>query len=69
MSQNAICRKAALIAVMALRDSVFVDLLTGAVYAFPKANVIPSKTYTRFLDVPVYDSPCLLVERSALAID
>ena len=52
-----------------LRDPVFVDLLTGAVYAFPKANVIPSKTYTRFLDVPVYDSPCLLVERSALAID
>ena len=51
-----------------LRDPVFVDLLTGAVYSFPKANVIPSKTYTRFIDVPVYDSPCLLAERSALEV-
>lgn len=50
-----------------LADPVFVDLLTGAVYAFPKANVLPSKTFTRLVDVPVYDSPCLLTERSAIA--
>jgi len=54
---------------MQLADPVFVDLLTGAVYAFPKANVLPSQTYTRLLDVPVYDSPCFLTERSALEID
>lgn len=49
-----------------LNDPVWVDLLTGRVYAFPKKNQIASSKYVRFLDVPVYDSPCLLTERSAL---
>ena len=50
----------------ALADPVFVDLLTGGVYAFPKENVIVSRTHTRIIDVPVYDSPCFLTERSAV---
>ena len=49
-----------------LRDPVWCDLLTGKVFAFPAENVIPCRTCVRYLDVPVYDSPCLLCERSAL---
>ena len=49
-----------------LADPVWVDLLTGRVYAFPRENIIVSAGVVRYLDVPVYDSPCLLVERSAL---
>ncbi len=52
----------------ALRDPVFVDLLTGGVYAFPKENVIVSDDCVRYLDVPVYDSPCLLAERSSIEL-
>ena len=49
-----------------LRDPVWCDLLTGRVYAFPAENVVPCRTCVRYLDVPVYDSPCLLCERAAL---
>ena len=52
----------------ALVDPVFVDLLTGGVYRFPKENVIVSQKYTRIIDVPVYDSPCFLTERSAIEV-
>ena len=47
-------------------DPVWVDLLTGRVYAFPRENVVPCRDRVRYLDVPVYDSPCLLCERSAV---
>lgn len=49
-----------------LRDPVWCDLLTGKVFAFPAENVIPCRACVRYLDVPVYDSPCLLAERAAL---
>ena len=47
-----------------LRDPVWVDLLTGRVYAFPRENVVPCRDRVRYIDVPVYDSPCLLTERN-----
>ena len=52
-----------------LRDPVWIDLLTGRVHAFPRENVIPCRDRVRYLDVPVYDSPCLIAERAALDID
>lgn len=51
-----------------LSDPVWVDLLTGDVYEFPRQNVKVSRTCVRYLRVPVYDSPCLLTERSAVGI-
>ena len=51
-----------------LKDPVWVDLFTGAVYAFPKKDVCVSANSTRYVNVPVYDSPCLLAERSALEL-
>ena len=49
-----------------LADPVWVDLLTGRVYDFPRENVIVSAGVVRYLDIPVYDSPCVLTERDAL---
>lgn len=52
-----------------LKDPVWVDLFTGRVYTFPKARQLAAKNGTvRFVDVPVYDSPCLLTERAALQL-
>jgi len=56
------------VAAKALVDPVWVDLFTGAVYAYPKENIVCGAACTRYLDVPVYDSPCLLTERSALVL-
>ncbi len=52
-----------------LHDPILCDLLTGRVYAFPQENIIVSAGVVRYLDVPVYDSPCLLAERSAIDFD
>ena len=52
----------------AMDDPVWVDLLTGRVYSFPKRRQIRHSAGVTLVDVPVYDSPCLLAERSALAI-
>ena len=49
-----------------LKDPVWVDLFTGRVYAFPKKDQLVAGDSVRFVNVPVYDSPCLLTERSAL---
>ena len=48
------------------KDPVWVDLMTGRVHDFPAKKVVRHSLGTMYLDVPVYDSPCLLAERSAL---
>ena len=45
-----------------LEDPVWVDLLTGKVFAYPKENMLRHKSGVTFVDVPVYDSPCALIE-------
>ena len=51
-----------------LKSPVWVDMLTGKVYEFPSRNVIKagSDGTCLYKMVPVYDSPCLLTELSAL---
>ena len=49
-----------------MKDPVWVDLLTGRIYAYPKGNMREVDGETFYIDVPVYDSPCLLTERAAL---
>ena len=51
-----------------MKDPVWVDLLTGRVYAVPPENVLSSESGTVYVDVPCYDSPTLLTERRVLAI-
>lgn len=49
-----------------LKEPVWVDLLTGRVYEYPANRQLVSRKSIRFVDVPVYDSPCLLTERSVI---
>ena len=49
-----------------IEDPVWIDLLTGRVYEFPKENVLVHSTGVTYIDVPAYDSPCVLSERSAI---
>lgn len=47
-------------------DPVLVDVRTGAVHDLPAANwSVQGSTYT-FEDIPVYDSPVLIADRSAI---
>ncbi len=49
-------------------DPVWVDLLTGDVREFPKCCMKACADGVVFINVPVYDSPCVLTERHALSI-
>ncbi len=49
-----------------LSNPVWVDLFTGAVYEIPEENVVQSGEFTRYIDIPVYDSPCVITERSVV---
>lgn len=51
-----------------LNDPVWVDLFTGRVYELPKSRQFAAHGTVRFIDIPVYDSPCVLTEKSALPL-
>ena len=51
-----------------LKDPVWVDLLTGRVYEFPKCDMIVHSSGVTFVNVPVYDSPCVLTERGVALV-
>jgi len=52
-----------------LKEPVWVDLFTGRVYALPPTCQLVARSGTiRFVNVPVYDSPCLITERTALPL-
>ena len=48
-------------------DPVWVDLMTGWVFELPAELQIEHSCGIDFADIPVYDSPCLLTERSAVS--
>ncbi len=50
------------------KDPVWIDLFTGRVYAFPKEKQIVVPAGVVFVDVPVYDSPCVLTDRSTVEV-
>ena len=51
-----------------LKDPVWVDLFTGAVYEVPAKQQIVHSCGISFVRIPVYDSPCILTECAALSI-
>lgn len=51
-----------------MKEPVWVDLFSGRVFEIPAANVLVHSCGVNFIDVPVYDSPCLIAERSDLQI-
>ena len=50
------------------KEPVWIDLFTGRVYAFPKEKQIVVPAGVVFVDVPVYDSPCVLTDRSTVEV-
>lgn len=52
-----------------LSAPVWVDLFSGAVYEFPEKWQIVHSTGVTLVNVPVYDSPCLIAPRDAIFID
>jgi hypothetical protein len=49
-----------------IKDPVWVDLVSGRVYAFPTARVKREGDTATFTEVPVYDAPVLLAEKAAV---
>ena len=49
-----------------LKEPVWVDLFTGAVYAIPAKRQLVHSCGVSLVCIPVYDSPCLVTERAAL---
>ena len=49
-----------------LKDPVWVDLFTGAVYEIPAARQIVHSCGVSLVRIPVYDSPTFVTERAAL---
>ncbi len=49
-----------------LRDPVWVDLMTGWVFLLDEERQIVHSCGVDFVEIPVYDSPCLVTERKAL---
>ena len=49
-----------------LKEPVWVDLFTGAVYEIPAKRQIVHSCGVSLVRIPAYDSPCLVTERAAL---
>ncbi|MBW3630744.1 MAG: hypothetical protein KY464_15810, partial [Gemmatimonadetes bacterium] len=49
-------------------DPVYVDLRTGAVYDIPEGSWSHDGTQHAFRDIPIYDSPVLIADRSTLRL-
>ena len=49
-----------------MKEPVWVDLFTGAVYEIPAKRQIVHKCGVSLVRIPAYDSPCLVAERVAL---
>ena len=53
-----------------LKEPVWIDLVTGAIYRIPERMVITLKSGTNFFeDVPYYDAPVVITERSLVMKD
>lgn len=48
---------------LAIREPVWVDLVSGRVYEIPAARVLRTGDFTVFRDIPVYDAPVLIAEK------
>ena len=47
-----------------IKEPVWVDLVSGAIYAFPAERVTREGGAAVFKDVPIYDAPALLAEKA-----
>ena len=53
---------------LAFRTPVWVDVVSGGVYEIPPERVSVSENATMFKDLPLYDAPVLIAEKSLLVL-
>ena len=51
---------------LALKDPVLIEMVTGRIYALPKYHGHSDGGRMKFTGLPVWDSPVVILERSAL---
>ena len=51
---------------LSLKDPVLIEMITGRIYALPKYHGHSSDGRMKFTGLPVWDSPVVILERSAL---
>ncbi|MBC7000325.1 beta-galactosidase [Cytophaga sp. FL35] len=49
-------------------EPVYVDMRTGEVYEIPKRDWTKKGTYYKFSNIPIYDSPILIAEKSLIKL-
>ena len=54
---------------LAIQEPVWVDLVSEQVYQIPADRITRAGEFTIFEDIPPYDSPILIAERSVLPLD
>ena len=51
-----------------INNPAFVDLRTGRVYEIPDSEIIKNGTHYTFKNIPVYDSPILIMEKNLITM-
>lgn len=54
---------------LAFREPVWVDLVSGRVYAIPADRIVRAGEFTVFKDIPIYDAPILIADKALLPLD
>jgi len=54
---------------LAIKEPVWVDLVSGRVCEIPADRVVKAGAFTIFKDIPLYDAPTLIAEKAALPLE
>jgi hypothetical protein len=49
---------------LAIREPVWVDLVSGGIYEIPSDRILKAGAFTVFQDLPLYDAPVLIAEKA-----
>ena len=50
---------------LAIQEPVWVDLVSGRIYEIPADRILNADGFTIFKDIPLYDAPVLIAEKTA----
>ena len=64
LNENAVSRATLDVRVAEMKEPVWIDMVTGAIYRIPDRMFIRLRKRALFEDVPYYDSPAVITERS-----
>ena len=53
---------------LAIREPVWVDLVSGRIYEIPANRIMTAGVFTVFKDMPLYDAPALIAEKAMLPL-